>query len=38
MYPDPDLLMVLGAVAPVCFSGAGWALWSLRGRDSKHDH
>ena len=38
MYPDPDLLIVMGAIALVCFGALGWSLWSLRGRDSKRDN
>src|SRR5262245_13416204 len=37
-HPDPDLLIVLGGVALVCFGAAAWALWLLRGGDSKRDH
>jgi hypothetical protein len=33
-----DFLIIMGAVMLVCLSAAGWALWSLRGRDSKRNH
>jgi hypothetical protein len=33
-----DFLMVMGAVVFVCLSAAGWALWSLRTRNSKRDN
>jgi hypothetical protein len=33
-----DFLIVMSAVVLVCLSGAGYALWLLRKRDSKRNH
>jgi hypothetical protein len=30
-----DFLIIMGTVMVVCLSGAAWALWSLRSRESK---
>jgi hypothetical protein len=30
-----DFLIVMGAVAFVCFGAAAWVFWSLRSGDSK---
>ncbi len=33
-----DFLIIMGTVMLVCLGAAGWALWPLRSRDSKHNH
>lgn len=33
-----EIAILFIAIAFLCFGALGWALWSLRGRDSTRDH